>query len=300
MWKQNERIDRRLFLGTLSASVALGELAKESRADRGQPSFQISLNESSCDRSLTKGAIDHLSLARIARNEFEIGAVEYVSRYFKKDFTEEYLTEMNRRSAEHDVLQLLIVVEGEGKIGDKNADNREKALDNHRKWVRAAKALGCHSIQVDPTGPADRDKQLERTADSLLPLVEYAAEHKINILLGQRGGPSCEGPWLGELVHRVGRENCGFMPRFAGFGSGDRYAGMQQLAPLAKGVSASSADFDEQGNEKHTDFHRMMRLVVASGYRGYVGIEYGGEQLEEREGIRKTTELLTRVRNTLS
>lgn len=300
MWTHTERIDRRSFLETLSASVALGGLAKESRADQRQPSFQISLNESSCDRSLTTRTIDHLSLARIARHEFEIGAVEYVSRYFQKDFTDEYLTEMNRRAAEYGVLQLLIVVDGEGKIGNKNPHEREKALDNHRKWIHAAKALGCHSIQIDPTGTADRDQQLHRTADSLLPLLECAAEHKINILLGQRGGPSCDAAWLVDLVDRVDRENCGVMPRFAGFGGGDRYAAMKQLAPLAKGISASSADFDEQGNEKHTDFHRMMKLIVASGYRGYVGIEYVGKQLEERIGIRKTVELLNRVRKTLS
>jgi hypothetical protein len=44
----------------------------------------------------------------------------------------------------------------------------------------------------------------------------------------------------------------------------------------------------------------MMRIVIESGYRGYVGIEYEGEKLSEPEGILATKALLERVRARLS
>jgi L-ribulose-5-phosphate 3-epimerase len=40
--------------------------------------------------------------------------------------------------------------------------------------------------------------------------------------------------------------------------------------------------------------------VLAAGYRGFVGIEYEGSQLGERQGIRATKELLEKVREELS
>jgi len=47
--------------------------------------------------------------------------------------------------------------------------------------------------------------------------------------------------------------------------------------------------------KKETDFLRMMKIVVAAGYNGYVGIEYEGQCLPERAGIQKSKELLDRV-----
>ena len=70
--------------------------------------------------------------------------------------------------------------------------------------------------------------------------------------------------------------------------------------PFAKAVSAKSHDFDESGDETHTDFHRMMKIVLDAGYHGYVGIEYEGDSLSEVEGVRATKKLLETVRDELA
>jgi hypothetical protein len=70
--------------------------------------------------------------------------------------------------------------------------------------------------------------------------------------------------------------------------------------PYAKLVSAKSHDFDAQGNETHTDYFKMMQIVVDSGYHGHVGIEYEGSKIPEIEGVKKTKALLERVREKLS
>jgi hydroxypyruvate isomerase len=73
-----------------------------------------------------------------------------------------------------------------------------------------------------------------------------------------------------------------------------------ELMPFAKAVSAKSHDFDEEGNETHTDYRRMMKIVLNAGYRGYVGIEYEGGKLSEAEGVLATKKLLETVRDELS
>ena len=69
--------------------------------------------------------------------------------------------------------------------------------------------------------------------------------------------------------------------------------------PLAGAVSAKSYAFDETGEETTIDFGRMLGIVAASGYRGFIGVEFEGEG-SEREGIVATRELIERYRTELS
>ena len=101
-------------------------------------------------------------------------------------------------------------------------------------------------------------------------------------------------------MERVGLPNCGTLPDFGNFGKYDRYLGVKETMRFAKAVSAKSHDFDEKGNEVHTDYPRMMKIVLEAGYHGYVGIEYEGSKLGEMAGIRATKKLLERVRTELS
>ena len=77
----------------------------------------------------------------------------------------------------------------------------------------------------------------------------------------------------------------------------DRYQGMEELMPYAKAVSAKSHEFDNNGNEVHSDYYQMMEIVFKSNYHGYVGIEYEGNKHSEIDGIRLTRDLLIKVRN---
>jgi hypothetical protein len=95
---------------------------------------------------------------------------------------------------------------------------------------------------------------------------------------------------------------CGTLPDFGNFRVSakeeyDRYKGVDELMPFAKGVSAKSHDFDEQGNETHTDYRKMLDIVCRKhNYHGYVGIEYEGGKLSEPDGIKATKKLLETVR----
>jgi hypothetical protein len=97
-------------------------------------------------------------------------------------------------------------------------------------------------------------------------------------------------------MRTVNLKNCGTLPDFGNFHNYDRYQGVAELMPFAKGVSAKSHDFDAQGNETHTDYRRMLKIVLDAGYRGYIGVEYEGGRLSEPEGIRATKKLLETVR----
>jgi sugar phosphate isomerase/epimerase len=215
---------------------------------------------------------------------------------------------MTSRAEGEGVRSLLIMCDSEGDLGDPESSERARAVENHRKWVEAAKTLGCHSVRVNARSNPDLpyEEQEKLAADGLRSLCELADPHGIGVLVENHGGLSSNGAWLSAVMKRVAHPRIGTLPDFGNFRLRetpeewyDRYQGVAELMPFAHAVSAKSHDFDENGDEIHTDFMKMMRIVLDADYRGYVGIEYEGETLSEAQGVEKTKALLERVREEL-
>ncbi|MEW4489561.1 sugar phosphate isomerase/epimerase family protein [Thalassoglobus sp. JC818] len=299
-------LERRQFLqGTaaLAASALLPQFALS--ADK-KPLYQISLAQWSLHKAIFDKKIDNLDFAKIAKTEFDIHAIEYVNQFFfEKAKDESYLADMKKRAADNGVQSLLIMVDREGQLGDPDKNKRAQTVDNHKKWVEAAKFLGCHSIRVNAASRGTYDEQIEYAADGLAQLTDFAKPLGLNILVENHGGLSSNAAWLSTVMERVADPHCGTLPDFGNFRISDdnwydRYQGVEELMPFAQAVSAKSYDFDENGNDTRTDFLKVMKIVLDAGYRGFVGIEYEGHQLDEYAGIRATKKLLEKVRDELA
>jgi sugar phosphate isomerase/epimerase len=291
--------NRRTVLKYAAAGAIALTSSRLLAADK-EPLFKISLAEWSLHRTIFGGKLSNLDFPATAKKEFGIDAVEYVNQFFKdKAKDEKYLADLKQRCTDEGVKSLLIMCDGEGALGDPDAAKRTKAVENHYKWVEAAKFLGCHAIRVNAHSEGSFEEQQERAADGLRRLSEFAAKHEINVIVENHGGLSSNGKWLAGVMKNVDLKNCGTLPDFGNFGNYDRYQGVEETMPFAKGVSAKSHDFDEQGNETHTDYLKMMKIVLAAGYHGYVGVEYEGGKIEEAAGIKATKKLLERVREQL-
>lgn len=302
-------IDRRGFLqqsAQFAAACGLAGMASHALAAEKQPLFQISLAEWSLHRTLFGKKLDNLDFAKTAKNDFGIEAIEYVNQFFKdKAKDQAYLGELKKRSDDLGVRNVLIMIDGEGNLGAAKLADRLKTVENHYKWVEAAKFLGCHSIRVNAGSEGSYDDQIHRAADGLRALSEFGDQHGINVIVENHGHLSSNGEWLTAVIKKVDHARCGTLPDFGNFNLGngqqyDRYRGVTEMMPFAKAVSAKSHDFDDKGEETQTDYHKMMKIVLAAGYHGYVGIEYEGKKLSEPEGIRATKKLLEKVRGELS
>jgi sugar phosphate isomerase/epimerase len=294
-------MNRRHFLTAASVSLAGSAIAPSLLA--AEPKFKISLAQWSLHKALFAKQLDNLDFPVVTKKEYGISAVEFVNQFWKdKAADQAYLKDLKGRCDGEGVAALLIMCDGEGHLGDPDEAKRKKAVDNHRKWVDAAKYLGCHSIRVNAHTDAklEREEQEKHAAEGLRALSEIGKDSHINIIVENHGGLSSDGAWLAAVMKRVNLPNCGTLPDFGNFKLGggkmyDRYQGVDELMPFAKGVSAKSHDFDEKGDEIHTDYARMMELVLKKhGYSGYVGVEYEGSKLSEPEGIKATKKLLER------
>ncbi|MGV3484245.1 MAG: TIM barrel protein [Planctomycetaceae bacterium] len=296
-------LSRRRFLGTASLATAAVALPRSAFALADEPApFKISLAEWSLHRTIrNEKKLTNLDFARVAKEEFGIEAIEYVNQFFAdkaKDMN--YLRDLKQRADDHGVKNLLIMVDGEGNLGDPRDEARTKTVENHKQWVDAAKFLGCHSIRVNAGSKGTFEEQQKLAADGLRKLSEYAATQSMNVIVENHGGLSSDGSWLAGVMKLVAMDNCGTLPDFGNFyierGDNpklyDRYKGVDELMPFAKAVSAKTYDFDDEGNETTIDYPKMMAIVLSHGYHGYVGIEYEGSRLSEYEGIRKSKALL--------
>ena len=282
------------LVGTRSLAAALESSAKPLP-------FTISLAEWSLHKTIFDGKLDNLDFPKTARREFGIEAVEYVNQFFKdKARDDDYIAELAKRSADEGVTNVLVMCDGLGDLGDADDKARTQAIENHFPWVEAAKRLGCHSIRVNAASKGSFEEQQKLAADGLARLSEFAGQLGMNVIVENHGGLSSNGEWLAGVMKLVNRPNCGTLPDFGNFHDYDRYRGVEELMPFAKGVSAKSHEFDDAGNEVRTDYDRMLRLVLAAGYRGWIGIEYEGKALPEADGIRATKKLLERVRDSLT
>ncbi|MEO5510084.1 MAG: sugar phosphate isomerase/epimerase family protein [Longimicrobiales bacterium] len=288
------------------ASTAAAGAADPRAGMRGMP-YRISLAQWSLHRELNAKTSDHLDFARIAREVYDIDAIEYVNSFFKtRAMDAAYLAEMNKRAKDYGVVQHLIMCDGEGRLGDPDEKARLQAVENHRKWLHAAHELGCITIRVNAASAGSFEEQQKLAADGLHRLSVLGEGAGINVIVENHGGLSSNGKWLSGVMRMVNHPRCGTLPDFGNFNLGngesyDKYVGVTELMPFAKAVSAKSHDFDDTTGEETTkDYHRLMKIVTDSNFHSWVGIEYEGDRLPEREGIARTLTLLKRVRQELS
>ncbi|HTF29517.1 MAG TPA: TIM barrel protein [Flavitalea sp.] len=276
--------------------------------------FEISLAEWSLHRTLESGKMTNMDFPTRAKKEFQISAVEYVDQFFKdKAKNQKYLSELKQRTSDLGVRNVLIMIDTAGPLAELNEAERKQAVENHYQWVDAAKFLECHSIRVNLRGKGTADEAGRASIESLGRLSEYGAKNEIGIIVENHGGYSSDIKWLTNIIRQVNNPYCGTLPDFGNFcieqtdkkciNEYDRYLGVQEMLPYAKGISAKSLDFDEKGDETKIDFLRMFKMIKKekpASFKGFVGIEYSGSVLSEDEGIRKTKQLLEKVGQMIS
>src|SRR5436190_16333 len=126
-------LDRRDFLKhtlQVSAGVGLAGLLNGSVfAEDKKPLFEISLAEWSLHRTIFGGKLNALDFAKAAKEDYGILAVEYVNQFFKdKAKNQEYLADMKKRADDLGVKSLLIMIDGEGQLGDADEAKRTTAV----------------------------------------------------------------------------------------------------------------------------------------------------------------------------
>ena len=277
---------------------------------------KISLAQWSMNRSFFSGKKDAHDFAVYAGN-MGFAGVEFVNQFYfdqlkngttsSKNVSSLAKT-LNSRAKDNNITNVLIMVDLEGNLADSSSKEIKTAIEQHKKWVELAAEIGCHSIRVNLSGEKDPKRWIDKSVEGLTGLCEFAKTMGINIIVENHGGLSSNGSLLAQVMKKTNLDNCGTLPDFGNFciahswGNDptceewyDMYKGVAELIPYAKSVSAKSYDFDDNGNETKIDYAKMMKIVKQNNYDGYIGVEYEGSRLGEKEGILATKNLIQRL-----
>jgi sugar phosphate isomerase/epimerase len=288
--------------------------------------FKISLGEYSLNALQAQGKHDTLEVPALAKKEFGIDAVEWVSFFWKKGTDKKFLNDLKQRCVDNDVKSLVILVDiFEAQLADLEKEKRNKAIELHKPWIEAAAFLGCHSIRVNTDGfglngygqPGNKEEVGKAAVEGYGKVVELSEEAGINAIIQNHTGYTCDPDWLVNVLEQVKSPHAGtqvdpdhfeelfiksMQPKLdiVRGSKYDRYDGIKKLMPYAKAVNAKAIDFDKNGNELHTDYAKFLEIVKNSGYTGYIGIEWEGKDMDSYAGIKATQNLLIKEGKKLS
>ncbi|PPK85795.1 CubicO group peptidase (beta-lactamase class C family) [Neolewinella xylanilytica] len=277
---------------------------------------RYSLGQWSFHRALFDGEMDNFDFVATA-GEMDFDGVELVNQFFADRATDAAFLDSLRAAADDAGVALtMLLIDGAGNLGDPDAAARDSAVARHLEWVAAAERLGIRDLRINAHGAGTYEAVLDAATDGVGKLARAARESGVRILIENHGGWSSNGTWLSTLLQRLEPEAVGAVADFDNWcyqrdngqlwggkctARYDRYKGMQELMPYAGGVSVKAFNFTADGAETVMDFRTLFDAIRASGYDGYLGIEYEGDSLPAREGVEKTRALAERSwpRNTV-
>ena len=279
--------------------------------------FELSLAQWSFHRTFREGGVSPYEFAKLA-NDLGFKGLEYVNALYPdvmeskdKDVAiQEFIDKNNALALKYKMQNVLIMIDSEGDLSSSNEKERIRAVENHKKWIDAANKMGCSAVRLNLNGENDVEPWIKNSIESLNALSAFAKPLNINVIVENHGGKSSNASLLMKVINSVSYSNCGTLPDFGNFCMSedwgslkdnkcnnpyDPYLGVSEMLPKAFGLSAKSYEFDDNGDETILDYYKLLSIVKKGGYKGFIGVEYEGEILSEKNGIIATKKLLEKA-----
>ena len=232
--------------------------------------------------------------------KFDVHKIEPWSRIFPST-DPKYLEQFRSAVEKAGSAVVDIAVDEEFSQYSLDGSERERALTAGRKWVDVGAALGSPSIRSHIQEAKDSKPHVERAADTLLRLAEYAAKKNVVLHL-ENDDPVSEDPFfIVQVIEKVGSPWLRALPDFgnslAAHDEDFAYRAMDAMFAHAYGIChVKDGVADEQGKAMHVDLARTFRMLKNHGYKGYCSMEYdapGDPYKPTAELVKKTVAFLS-------
>ena len=287
--------------------------------------IKIALQCVSLANKIFSGKMSILDFPRLVREDFNIEAAEYWNLpLIEKRNDPNFIKEIINKTSDYGLQNTIMLVDlydlqtkKTKSICDSDKKIRAQAIEEYKEWIDVAKKIGCDSIRVGLWSKGINAEEVNKISkEGLNKLLEYSSSINISIVIENHGGFSADGSWLVNLIKSINNPHLGTLPDFGTSNfcversqlsqnvfdySGkcvnqyDKYKGVEEMLPFAKGISAKSINFDKNGEEVNTDFGRMISLIKSYNFKGFMSIEYEGAfsgYLDNHDGILATKKLI--------
>lgn len=283
------RYTRREFCtSVIAAGFTSGQLIENACAAdpvsrNGKPYMKLSLAAYSFNRQLKKRpSAEELAQADMKLEDFinfcadlNLDGTELTSYYFPADVTPEYLIQLKEQA-----FRLGLDVSGTA-IGNDfclpEGKERNAQLAMTREWIDHAAILGAPVIRVFagrvPKGDSD-EAAIERCVAGLNESLDHAEKKGVVLALENHGGITATTEQMLKIVKQV-RSSPFFGVNFdsGNFRTADPYGDLEKIAPYALNAQIK-VEIAPNGKKEHADLKRIINILKAAHYRGYVVLEY--------------------------
>jgi sugar phosphate isomerase/epimerase len=210
--------------------------------------------------------------------KFNIHNIEPHSRHFTS-LQPDYLESFQQVLQKIKVRAVNIAVSAVNSFYDADASAREKAVDYAKKWVDVAVRIGSPGIRTHIATAKDSSPNLERTAESLRSVAEYAAGKNVVVTLENDDLVSEDAFFLVKVIEAVNHPYLRALPDFANsMLSGDadfNYRALQAMFQHAYNIChVRDGETNDDDKQFSVDLKKSFEILKSSNYRGYCSMEF--------------------------
>jgi sugar phosphate isomerase/epimerase len=173
----------------------------------------------------------------------------------------------------------------------------KKQLATTREWTERAARLGAKTVRIfaGNVDPGDtEEKARARCVEAIGQACDHAAKYGIILALENHGGIVATVDGMLAVVKAVKHDWFGVNWDTGNFHSDDPYADLEKLAPFAVVVQIKT-EIQRKGKKKEeADLKRLTDILRATGYRGYVALEYEAAE-DPKTGVPRAIETLKKL-----
>lgn len=242
------------------------------------------------DRNHSLPGMDLREFSLWVKKQFNVTGVEPLSQHFPA-LDPRYLDKFRESNEKAGMHVVNIPVDNETSYYDSDAATRRNTLENGKQWVDVAYRLGSPSIRtsIAPTGNAKPD--VDVVATQLKQLADYAAVKNIVVNLENDNLISEDAFFIVKVIDKANHPYLHALPDFCNsMQTGNakfNHDALTQLFPYAYNIChVKDSESNADGKVVHIDLKETFAILKASNYRGYLSMEWEGQDPPE-DGTRR-------------
>jgi sugar phosphate isomerase/epimerase len=210
--------------------------------------------------------------------KFNVRKIEPWNRHFRS--TDAKYLEAFRGSIEKTGGTVVnIAVDGDHSLYAADASERDQAVAFSKKWIDVAVAIGSPSVRTNIAEAKDSKPDLDRAAESLKRMVEYAATKNVVAYLENDNAVTEDPFFLVQLIEKVNSPWLHSNPDFCNTLAAGReeyaYKGIAAMFQHAYGIChVKDMETNEKGEVFRVDMAKTFGILKRANYRGYCSMEF--------------------------
>jgi len=275
------QLHRREFLSTMAAipfitSTGIELIQKTSPFSPSEGRLKTSLNAYSFNDPLTKGEMTIFDMLEFCANA-GFDAVDITGYYFKgypQVPPDDYLFSIKRKA-----FSLGIEISGTGVRNDftiADQSKRDQEITLVKNWIDVAVKVGAPVIRIfagtQKNEGISADQVTEWMLKDIQTCVDYGKQRGVIIGIQNHNDFILTADQVIKIIRAINSEWFGLILDTGSFRQLDAYAEIEKAIPYTVNWQLKEKIW-LNGAEVDTDLERLMKIIKASGYRGYLPIE---------------------------